>query len=551
MEDFGKGEGFLETQVYLLSWLDWLSVVVYLGILAAMGYYFSRRQNGADEYFVGKRDIPGWAVGISMFATLLSSFTFIAFPGFAYDRSWEILMREFMAPICVAIAAVTVIPIYRQAIRMSAYEYLERRFGYAARVYGNLGFMFGHFFKISVVMFTMSVALNSITGWDITTIIVILGAVTVVYTSVGGIKGVIWTDVIQGILMLGTGLMTVAYLVFIASPSPGTLFAEAAQDGKFRLINPEFSMTKETVYVFMFFGMFQFLTKYGTDQTMVQRYLLSPSRKDTVRAMFISVACCMVAWITFSLIGSLLYGFYQINADRLPEGMKGDKVFPYFIARELPIGVTGLVLAGLFSATMSTLSSDLNSVGAVVIGDYYDRFAKNPTDKGRFRLSLGIVVGAGVVSVAVAILLATYKGNIMQMTMDAATIIGTLISGGILAAFVLGFFCRRANAKGLYTAIISGFIVGGWCLWTGAKGDQLPSSLSFLEYRLHMWWLWGFSNIFVFVVGYLVSIAFGKGELVDERLTVYGYRNQSAADEHAGEQRAQDGTHGDAVERRS
>ncbi len=495
-----------------------------------MGYYFSRREKSADEYFVARRSIPGWAVGISIFATLLSSFTFIAFPGWAYDRSWEILMREFMAPFCIFIAAILIIPIYRHAIKMSAYEYLERRFGYAARLYGNLGFMFGHFFKISVVMFTMSVALNSITGWDVTLIMIILGVITVAYTSVGGIRGVIWTDVIQGVLMLGTGIMTVAYLIFIASPTPGAAFTEAAAQGKFRLINPEFSMTKETVWVFMFFGIFQFMTKYGTDQTVVQRYLLSPSRRDTVRGMVVSIVCCMIAWITFSLIGSLLYGFYEIYPDRLAEGISGDKVFPYFIARELPVGLTGLVLAGLFAATMSTLSSDLNSVGACVISDYYERFAKNPSDRHRYYLSLGTVLFAGVLSVIVAVLLANFKGNIMELSMAGAAILGTLLAGGTFAAFGLGFFCPRANKRGLYTAIIASIILGSWCLWTGSEGDQLPESISFLEYRWHKWWLFGFSNIFVFIVGYFVSIATSKGEKADEMLTVYAYWNLAEDD---------------------
>lgn len=510
---------------YLTPW-DWIGVIVYLGVLIYLGVVFSRRQKDTSRYFVAKRSLPGWAVGISIFATLLSSFTFIAFPGWTYERSWEILMREFMAPLTILAAGLLIIPLYRRSIRISAYEYLERRFGYIARVYGTVAFFIGHFFKIAVVLLTMSIALNSITGWDVTTTIIVLGLITVIYTTFGGIEAVVWTDVIQGLLMLGTGLLSIIFILFVVSPEgPMTIIQSATDAGKFRLVDSEFGWEKETVWVFAAVGFFHFLTKYTTDQTMVQRYLLSPTIKSTLWSMFVSIVCCMLAWIMFSLIGSLLFGLYSLHPDRVPEGIvSGDQMFPLFIGKELPPFVTGLILAGLTAATMSTLSSDLNSIGAVSISDFYNRFAEDPTEGTRLRLSKLIVASSGLASIGMAVWLSFYEGGIMRLTLDAAAIIGSVLSGGMVALFFLGFFFRKVGKQSLYISLIVGFLFCAVCVITGRGWLLFPEPIAFLNFTAIIWWLPIFSNLIVFFLAIFLSYFLDRGYTAPDRYVVRSFK---------------------------
>lgn len=502
-----------------MSILDWCLVVGYLVFVIYLGARLARRQTSSDHYFVADRKIPGWAAGVSMFATLLSSFTFIAFPGWTYERDWQLLMREGMAPLAVIFCAILIIPIYRQAIRMSAYEYLEKRFGYIGRLYGTVGFLLGHFVKTGVVLFALSLALSTITGVHILIIIVVLGCATILFTFLGGIEGVVWTDVVQGALMLLGGLITIAVL-FGKTDVPFEALTTAWDGGKFKLIDPTFDLTQETFWVFAFFGIFHFLTKYSTDQTMVQRYLLAPSVKEAVKGSLIGLACCIAAWLIFFFIGSLLWGFYQVMPERLGAAITtGDEVFPYFIGRELPIGLTGLVLAGLFSSALSTMSSDLNCIGACVTSDFYQRFAKEPTDKAQLFVGKITVLVSGILMIGLAIAMNLYPGSIVEFTMDVAAIVGSIIAGGLLALFMLGFFTQRVSRGGMYCALVFSIVLTGLALLhlDGKTVTVIPG------FHFHLWILPIITNAITMIVAYLTSLTIFRAPPADKMLTVYGY----------------------------
>ncbi|GMW02103.1 MAG: sodium:solute symporter [Candidatus Hydrogenedentota bacterium] len=507
----------------LLTIWDWGTLIAYVCGMVYLGTRFARRQTTAEHYFTADRKIPGWAAGMSMFATLLSSFVFIGFPGHTYQHNWEVLMQQFSTPFIMVGVAAFIIPVYRRVVTISAYEYLERRFGYFARVYGTVGFLVGHFAKIGIVMSAMALAFNGITGWNRDGILIALGILTVIYTFAGGMEGVIWTDVIQGFLMIASGIITIAFILFVATPEgPGAIWSAALDADKLKLINPAFSMTDKTVWVITWMGIFHFTSRYATDQTMVQRYLTSATDREARKGAFVSIGACMIVWIAFSMIGTLLYGFYHLHPERLADSItKGDQVFPSFIGRELPPGLTGLVVAGLFAATMSTLSSDLNSFSACVVSDFYDRFARRKDEGRRLWVSKLCVIIAGGAAVALAAWITRRPEGIMSFVLDAWATIGAVLGGGILAAFFLGFFCPRANAAGLNPALILGILGVTWCYATLNGWIELPSAISFLKYRWHEWWLMGFSNIIVFVFGYLLSLLFGKGRHADRSLTAF------------------------------
>lgn len=500
----------VEAAPQTLQVLDWVVVGAYGVGIALLGLYFSSRQRTSEHYFTASGRIPGWAAGMSLFATLLSSFLFIGFPGQTYERNWEVLMQQFITPLVVLFVAMLIIPVFRAHIKVSVYEYLEERFGYGARVYGTLAFLGEHFFKMGVVLSAMSLAVHTITGWNQDAVIAVLGVVTIGYTLFGGIEGVIWTDVVQGLLMLASSIFVIAFILFFASgDSAISIIAAAVEDDKFKLIDPEFDMAKQTVYVIVWMGVFHFLLRYTTDQTMVQRYLTAPSVREARKSAFVSIGACMMAWVTFSLIGTLLYGFYKLNPGLLsPSIEKADQVFPWFIGHAIPGGFTGIILVGLLAASMSTLSSEFNSFSACLTTDFYERLIGTLENRGRLLLSKIIVLVSGVSAVLLALLISRHPGGIMQLVLDAWAGIGAVLGGGILATFLLGIFCPRTNKRGLYPALVIGFAMTLWCYATANEWIVLPERLSFLKYTWHTWWLIGFSNIFVFAAGYGLSRLF-------------------------------------------
>ena len=500
----------ISTFTYTLHWMDWVVLAGYALAIAAMGVFFARRQKSSQHYFTASGRIPGWASGLSLFATLLSSFLFIGFPGQTYAGNWEVILQHFVTPFVVLFVAMLIIPVFHSRIKVSVYEYLEERFGYGARVYGTLAFLAEHFFKMGVVLTAMSLAIYTITGWNQDTVIICLGLFTIGYTFFGGIEGVIWTDVAQGLLMLAASIFVIFFVLFFASGDGAfAILGAAIEDDKFKLVDPDFDMSRKTVYVIVWMGVFHFLLRYTTDQTMVQRYITAPTVREARKSAFVSVTACMIAWITFSLIGTLLYGFYKINPDRLGAAVdKADQVFPWFIGHEIPGGFTGLILVGLLAASMSTLSSEFNSFSASITTDFYERLIGVLDNRRRLLLSKIIVLVVGAFAVALALLLSRYSGGIMLLVLNAWAGIGAVLGGGILATFFLGIFCPRTNKRGLYPALIAGFILTLWCYATGHDWITLPQSLSFLKYTWHPWWLIGFSNLFVFAMGYFLSRIF-------------------------------------------
>lgn len=503
-----------------MTFYDWVVVVVYFSVVLWVGMRVRRRQTSSEHYFVADQKIPGWAAGISMFAALLSSFTFIALPGWAYERDWQLLMREAMAPVAVVFCAAFIIPIYRRTIRISAYEYLEQRFGYMARLYGTVGFLAGHFFKSGVVFFALAVAFGTVMGVDKITIILVLGLTTLAFTFVGGIEGVVWTEVIQGGLMLLCGLLVIYFLLTLTDP-PFAALSTAWGGRKFKMFDFQPDLSKEVFWVFALFGLFSFLTKYATDQTMVQRYLLAPTLKEAVSGTLIGLACCAAAWLIFFLIGSMLWGFYQIHPERLGAGItKGDEVFPYFIGRELPSGLVGLVLAGLLASAQSTISGDLNSVGACVTSDFYNRL--NPGASQRRQLIVGkiTVVISGLLMIGMAMLISLYPGNIVEFSMDVGALVGALVAGGILSLFMLGFFTRRVNKSAMYFGLgLAAILTGLAMIFQREKIITLVPGLSF-----HLWLLPVVTNIITMGATYLASVTFFRGPLAPVELTIYGYK---------------------------
>jgi SSS family solute:Na+ symporter len=451
-----------------------------------------------------------------MFATIISSWAFIALPGKSFKNDLQYLMTISTLPISTYIAVKFLIPLFREKIKLSAYEYLERRFGLPARVYGNFAFIVIHFGKMGAILYLLCLAISGMTGWNIFILITIVGVATITYTFFGGIEGVVWSDVTQGILLICGGIVSLMFILFSVPGGPENLLATAFTEQKLKLISSEFDWNSIGVIVLFCFGMNYYLQKYSSDQTVVQRYLLSPTRKQAGHALWLASLLIMFVWLLFMSIGALLWTFYHIQSDLLPQSLwqQPDKVFPYFIGHQLPAGVSGLILAGLLAATMSTLSSDLNSLGAVLLDDYYNKIQKTRSDRQKLYFSRMSVLISGLL----AVLLAMSMTQIKSMA-DAALNFVSLVAGGVLGMYALGFLTKRCSKTGLYVGIIMGVLFIFWAYFTSP--EQNINIQWIPRFPLHTLWIGLLGNVFVFAIGYFISLTISPSYRADKTLTIY------------------------------
>jgi solute:Na+ symporter, SSS family len=504
--------------------LDYLVIIISLIIALGIGVSFSRRQKSTNKYFTGSGSIPSWAVGISILATLISSVTFLAYPGEAFSSNWILLVQGLMVPIVLVFLIRFVVPLYRSVIGLSAYEYFEKRFGFMARLYGSLGFILTHFAKMGTVFFLLSLALSEMMGVNAFVIIWIFGIAIIFLTMVGGIEAVIWLDVVQGFMLIGGGLLCVAVLLFRPEGGPAEIFKVAMENQKISFSPYAWDLTKLTFLVMVLNGVFYSIQKYGTDQTMVQRYLAAKSDKGAIKATLLGVFLSVPVWALFMFIGTALFAYYRITDAQLPADIRPDSVFPLFIITELPIGVTGLIMAALMAAAISSLDSDLNCLAAIGVEDYYARFKPNSTDAERLKFGRILVIVSGIAAMIVA---SIYVGAGNKGVLGIVFGLYAIFSGGISGLFLLGLFSRRANKPGLYIGILASILFTGWAVLTSTKfsfGGESRIILDLGEYNFshHKYMLGVYGHIILFVVGYVASYFF-KRAAPAENLTIYGW----------------------------
>lgn len=481
-----------------LTLLDWAVVAAYFVFVVTLGLRFGSRQKSSRHYYLGGGKLPSWAVGMSMFATIISSWAFLALPAKSFQSDLQYLMAISTLPIAAWIGVRWFVPFFREKIKLSAYEYLERRFGLVARIYGNLAFLIVHFGKMAAVLYLLSLAIAAMTGANIFVLIAVIGVSTVAYTFVGGMEGVVWTDVVQGFLLLLAGVVSAIYILAVAPSGAWPVFETAWSAGKFKLISGGFEWDRLGPLLLVFFGLSFYTQKYVGDQTVVQRYLLSPSPRQASRALWMSSLLVMGVWVLFMGVGVLLWSYYHLQPGLLPEGLRAtpDKIFPHFLGHGLPAGLSGLFLAGLVAATMSTLSSDLNSLSAVVYDDYYRKFCPVRTEEQQLVFSRLVVLCAGVLGVVLAMAMT----RIHSMA-DAAFDFVSIVGGGVLGMYALGM-ATRCTARGLYVGLACGVAFILWTYFCGPGSTLLPA---LPRSPFHTLWIGTIGNLVVFCCGLLAS----------------------------------------------
>ena len=447
--------------------LDALVLAAFFAGMAAVAWLVRRRNETTEAYFLGGRAMPGWAVGLSLAGTAISSITFMALPADAFKTAWLRLVPNLVLPLGVLAASLYFLRFYRDGRTTTAFEYLERRFGPSTRLYGAFAFVVGQLLRLSLILFLLGQLTHELTGLSPETSIVLSGVFVAVYTAVGGIEAVVWTDVAQSVVLALGGL---ACFGVIAWSLPGGLaevlgtawtagklsFADLGPDGTLQPTPWGLSLTEKTVGMMVVVGLGHWLAEYACNQNVVQRYCASASTREARRALWIGCAFAVPLWVCFQLLGSALWVFYQrfpspTSAAILAGTSSPERIVPHFVLTQLPAGLAGLVVAGLLAAAMSSLDSSLNAVATVGVVDVYRRhLAKGREDAHYLRAAKTLSGLAALGMIAGALLLVEARTRTLQ---DATTTLIALTSGGLLGLYLLGFLTRRGDARSAGLAI--------------------------------------------------------------------------------------------------
>jgi SSS family solute:Na+ symporter len=507
-----------------IRWLDIFVIIAYVATLMAVGLRFSGRQTSTERYFVAQRNIPGWAMGLSLLATLISSVTFIAYPGSSFAGDWSNLVPGLMVVPVLLITVLVVIPFFRHVVGISAYEYFGKRFGYGARVYSSIAYSLGHLSKMGFVFYLLALTVNSMTGWNMDRLIFLVGALTICYTLLGGVEAVIWADVVQGMVLWVGIIVCLGFLLFLPPGGPAAMFHVAWSSHKISLGDMRPDLTKPTILVLSLYGWFYYLQRYTSDQTVIQRYLVARSDRQAVRGVLTGSLLCVPVWILFMLIGTLCWTFYKVTGESVPAHLtRSDQAFPHFITTHLPPGVAGLFLAALFGAAMANLSSDLNSLAAVGVEDYYRVLVPRATDKMRLIVAKVIVACCGGLCILIASLLSNSNGGALSLWFTVSAI----VSGGLVGLFSLAFLSTRASKTGAYIGIGCNLLFTTWAVLTEDGGKLW--NLGRFNFPMHNYTIGAVGQVLVFGLGYLASFAFPDRGASRRDLTFWGWRDARSA----------------------
>jgi SSS family solute:Na+ symporter len=473
--------------------IDWAILAGYFLATMGLGVWFHRQSRSTEGFTAASRALPGWACGLSIFATFVSSISFLALPGKAYAANWNPFVFSLSLPVATWAAVRYFLPYYRRTGEVSAYAHLEHRFGPWARVYAGLFYLLTQLARMGAVMYLMALPLSVLLGWDIRTIILVTGVSVTIYAFVGGIVAVIWTDALQSIvLMAGAGVCALVMLLGMPE-GPGQVFSLAAAHHKFSLGSFGWSLAEPTFWVVLVYGVTMNLQNFGIDQSYIQRYIASRSDREARKSVWLGGLLYVPVSAVFFFIGTSLFAYYQVHPTALEEvrtavavqrlqaqgldpmdpanraalaqeeagltqAQIGDKVFPHFIGAKLPAGVTGLLIAAIFAAAMSTVSTSLNSSATLLLRDYYQRYVNRAaTERQSMRVLYTATVLWGVLGTGVSLLLTR-----VTSALDAWWTLSGIFSGGMLGLFLLGMISRRAGNPAAVAGVIVGVLVIGW-----------------------------------------------------------------------------------------
>lgn len=456
-----RGPGRRSPEVFTLSknlqfgWTNWAALFLYFIVVIWIGVLVSKKGHTAQDFFTASGQIPWWAAGLSIFGAQMSAITFMAIPAIVFATDWSLAIGSLMILAVVPIVIKFYVPFFRRLNVVSAYEYLEHRFSRNIRMIGSISFILFQLGRMGIVLFLPSVAIASITGMNIYACIAVTGVVCTIYTVMGGIEAVIWTDVLQVIILMGGAILCLLIATAHIEGGFGTVILQGLKEGKFTLFHTGWEPNKFVLWVAIVGFFFLNIIPYTSDQTVVQKYLTVKDEHATSKGLWINSFLALLTIPIFFGLGTILFIFYKNNPEKIPSEEVG-QILPYFIVQELPIGVAGLVIAGIFAASQSALSSSLNSVATSYISDIHYRFNPHISDHSKLKLAKQITMLMGIFGTAIAAAIAALN---IEFIFDLFQEVLGIIAGSLAGVFILGIFTKRANSYGALAGIITSILV--------------------------------------------------------------------------------------------
>ena len=484
-----------------LSPIDVAVLVGYVVAVVALGCYFVRQSGTTEAFTAANRSLSGWTVGLSLIGTNLSSITFLSFPEESYLNNWNSAVTLIAAVPVTWLVVHWIVPLHRRSRDISAYSHLEQRFGPWARNYATSCFVILQIGRIGAVMYLVSVAMHSLLGWDVHAIIVTTGLLVTIYSLLGGFEAVIWTDVMQTIVLSMGALVCVVLLVFGMPEGPGQIFEIARTHNKFSLGEFGPSLAEKTFWVMLVYAVFRDLALNLTDQNKVQRFKSAKSVGEAQKSVWLLLLYVPLA-LMFFFIGTALFAFYQAQPELLPAQLRSPEmaegVFPHFIVAELPAGVTGLLIAALFAAAMSSVDSSLNSSATLILTDFQKRYINRQAgERESMRVLRESTLVLGVLGTATAIGLHYTQQGILETWWAFEAV----LTGTMFGLMLLGLLSYKADNFEAATALTIGSLVALWVSFSPYFSEEW----AFLRSPFHKFMAVVLGTSTIFLVGVMLS----------------------------------------------
>ncbi len=476
--------------------VNWLIFIGYLSVMLPFGYFFMRKNKNTTDYFKGGGKIPWWVTGVAIFAAMLSSITFMTVPAMTFSSNWCLYPMTISIFFLVPIVIWFYLPFFRRLQITSAYEYLEKRFNVFSRVFASAAFIVFMIVRSAIVVYLPALALSVIIGMNLYVSILLVGTVTVLYSAMGGVSAVIWSEFIQAIVLVSGALIALVLLINGTQNGLTGIWDTAVANNKFHVFDFSFSWTEPVFWITFIGGFATNLSSYTSDQTIVQKYMTTKDEKAAARSIWFNGLLSIICSTLFYFIGTCLYSYYKSNAGNFDWSLyQNDAVFPTYIVSQMPTGISGILIAAIFAAAMSTLSANFNSAATAFISDFYRRFLCNDEQKA-FRMAKISALIFGIISIGFALLIATL--DIKSLFMEFQKVIG-ILTGGLAGLFVMGIFIPRINGIGAVAGLSASYIVNIILIYS----QLIPCKPHFLLYAVA-------GLMACIVVGYIVSLFTGS-----------------------------------------
>lgn len=459
------------------------------------GYMFGRKKQSSEEFTRGGGKVPGWVVGLSIFASFCSSISFLGYCSSAFAGDWNAFVFTISILPAGLLAMYYFVPFYRSLGSISAYSFFEQRFGRWARIYASTFYLFTQICRSGAILFLLAVPMNVLMGWSIPVVVTFTGLGIILYSQKGGLKSVIWTEALQGAILIGGAVICLIMLLKGMPEGPKQAFEICSAHNKFSLGSFDGSIVESTFWVCLVYGMFTNLNNFAIDQSYTQRYCAAPSLGEARKSAFWGSMLTLPVNIILFLIGSCLFAFYYVHPESLPAGIKSDYVFPYFIIHELPVGLVGLLIASIFCAGMSTVATSVTSSGTIIMTDFYSHFRPNASDASKVLVLRGASIGIGVLGILVALCFL-----LVDNALDAWWALSSVCSGGVLGMFLLAFLCPKAKKK----HVVPGVIIGVASLILIALQTKLSDWMGLSPF-IHINLSIVVSTLLIFFIGFVLT----------------------------------------------